>query len=321
MKITPTMKTKSSVILFLLPLLLGALRADVQLSGIAIVNPVDAEGHLLANQQLALVVVDRSNDGFAVNRSLALRIGDKLTDHVGDSDDVVVAANESAVLEQGVLHTIPGTASFYLEDGVNTGDRFGILFFDNLPSGSTTVTGETRYTFVSHESWVVPGDSSSFLFHRSPGPARLKQFTGLQTGFEVQQGIIPITYAEWIASHFGSGHPEAGPTDDPDGDSFVNRLEFALGMNPIIAGDKNTPVVTLERDPDGPYLMAEIRRPLTHKHIPVVAEVSTDLKEWQSGDGQVREMSRTESGEEEIIIFRSTVTEASQLFLRLATDQ
>lgn len=84
------------------------------------------------------------------------------------------------------------------------------------------------------------------------------------------------TYADWRMRFFSVATPQAGPTDDADGDGAPNLLEYALATHP--RRDSDVPLLTLE----GAALRFTRR---LEAQINYRVEVSTDLETWHfNGD-------------------------------------
>lgn len=63
------------------------------------------------------------------------------------------------------------------------------------------------------------------------------------------QVLAPLRgYALWASQHPALGELN-GPMDDADGDGVVNLLEFAFGLNPLLASREGLPVGGMEPDP------------------------------------------------------------------------
>jgi hypothetical protein len=84
------------------------------------------------------------------------------------------------------------------------------------------------------------------------------------------------TYADWRMRFFSVATPQAGPTDDADGDRAPNLLEYALATHP--RRDSDVPLLTLE----GAALRFTRR---LEAELNYRVEVSTDLVTWHfNGD-------------------------------------
>lgn len=86
--------------------------------------------------------------------------------------------------------------------------------------------------------------------------------------------------ANWRLSHFGSVANSGQGADlaDPDTDSLPNRLEFAMGTDPLAPELPPPPVIITEDSQD--YLSLEVERSLAAEGIALSAESSGNLTAW-----------------------------------------
>jgi hypothetical protein len=130
-----------------------------------------------------------------------------------------------------------------------------------------------------------PGDSSTAVEFAEPGDYRLRLTA---TAFDIDQSqevevTVYDSYSAWVDRVLGG--PAFGLTsedDDFDGDGVSNLFEFALGMNPTVADAGLFPIPTLAPFSQSLSLSWTTTR-LDPSEFAVVAEVSSDLKTWQSG--------------------------------------
>ncbi|MDA0811188.1 MAG: lamin tail domain-containing protein [Verrucomicrobia bacterium] len=85
-------------------------------------------------------------------------------------------------------------------------------------------------------------------------------------------------YASWAALHFGANAGTLGlPGADPDSDTAVNLVEYALGMTPTVADPSSLPNITT--NVNSTVIMSYRKGPGTADVI-LTPESSTDLKSW-----------------------------------------
>ncbi len=219
-------------------------------------------------------------------------------------------------------HGVYGTAAFTLGNGIDAGDKFAVIFFDNLASGSTTITGDTHYAVVTDPSWVVPGDGDNIQFQSMPSTGDFQQLAGIQASFQVGN-VAPVSYLDWASLYFNpTNAPNAQTTANPEGDEFANLFEYAFGLNPLTwSGDHpNVPVTTIASDVGGDYLITEYRRPVSHDGVEVSVEVSTDLELWTGGPLSVQLLSREVVDGDEVVRYRSTLSHQGRLFMRVTVQ-
>ena len=134
--------------------------------------------------------------------------------------------------------SVPGTARFRLfGNGVN--DR---LFASGGASlgGTVTVTVDTNYAPASGDSFdLVDGTISGAPALSLPAlDAGLVWVTNsfLSTGvLSITNGEAPAdNYASWLTNYPSLTGPNTNGTADPDGDGFINNLEFAFDGNPTV---------------------------------------------------------------------------------------
>lgn len=172
--------------------------AGIIISGTAISNPRKADGTtlLLPDNYLALVVLDKSGDGFAANTNFGLTIGDDISTFVGNADDVIIGSNATSEVIANTLVTVPGTVNLAgLGGGIDEGDQFGIFFFDGLAAGSTTVAaGTVSYGFKTDASWTLKADGTNTEF--GSGAGKYPQFQNVAANLQIT--AVPEPSSAWI---------------------------------------------------------------------------------------------------------------------------
>ena len=99
--------------------------------------------------------------------------------------------------------------------------------------------------------------------------------------------VFRDSYETWAGRRFAEAGPESARRDsDPDGDGFINLVEFGLGLDPSVPDSAAllTPFLT----PTGENAMVYFLPYLSDQYR-IVPEVSSDLLLWQSGSGHVEE--------------------------------
>jgi hypothetical protein len=121
-------------------------------------------------------------------------------------------------------------------------------------------------------------------------------------------------YASWRDAFFGLGAPAgSGPLDDFDRDGIVNLLEFALGLNPLLADGGPLTVLKIE----GGELSLTYAKDTSLGGIFYQVERSLDLVSWTPVPDQIESLSGS------VEVRKATVSMAPnlQLFLRLVIEQ
>lgn len=97
------------------------------------------------------------------------------------------------------------------------------------------------------------------------------------------------SYSDWVIRTFGAETPgQTGKNDDPDSDGINNLFEFALMMDPSTADSASFPLPAYDRD-DNALALTFTRNFVDPAKFTVLAEVSSDLKNWASGQSVVSE--------------------------------
>lgn len=76
-----------------------------------------------------------------------------------------------------------------------------------------------------------------------------------------------------------------GDLADPDGDGYVNLLEYALSGDPLAANTVTLPAISVTPLAEQHYLTLTVARNSNATDLNYIVETSTDLQTWQSGDG------------------------------------
>ncbi len=241
----------------------------VALTGTALLNARGRSGGALTSGQLALFVIDRSGNGFALIASGGLRGGEVVRRYLVDSDDLVVGKAISEVVFGTSL--IPGGVSFTLGAGVDPGDPFGILFFDGMSGDQVEVPDGASYTFVTHPTWIVPSRGS--VAFQEPAEGQLQQLEDRQAASSL---LTPdLSFSFW-ALQYGLEGVDVGALD-PDQDGQANLLEYVFGTDPLA---HNIWKHDFRRDPVTGSFRIEFTPRVGRVDGVVVVEGSSNLKDW-----------------------------------------
>ena len=127
----------------------------------------------------------------------------------------------------------------------------------------------------------------------------------------------------WTTTHFApSERADPAVTGDAvslGGDGVPNLLKYALGLAPRQQiGPEKLPALRM----DGQNAALEFERPLDRRDIRYIVEVSTNLKDWLSGDENV-ETRIIENGGTERVVARDRLPagEEKQRFMRLRVER
>lgn len=97
---------------------------------------------------------------------------------------------------------------------------------------------------------------------------------GSGLGFSYANDSLPD---DWQAIHFGSASPDAGPTQDPDGDGQSNEFEYAAGLDPNDPSSRL--VLTIAAVPNQPTQRRITFSP-RYEGTGYPVESSTDFATW-----------------------------------------
>lgn len=138
-----------------------------------------------------------NTDGSAVNgSSFDFGVGDSLLDSAtyGSSFELIGSSNVSSDFGQTFL---PAGFTFNLTNGVDTGDSFLVVVFDQADNTSTVATVGSTYRIWTDSSWVVPSDGDTVTFNQG-GLNRLTD----AADFTAQVVPEPATYAFMLSVSF-----------------------------------------------------------------------------------------------------------------------
>ena len=95
---------------------------------------------------------------------------------------------------------------------------------------------------------------------------------------------VTDSFGSWAQTHFNAGELSdasvSGPQGDPDGDAYVNLVEYALGMSPRAATSTAAPEVGV----DATHWIFTYSKPADRPDVAYAVEVSTDLVTWGEPD-------------------------------------
>jgi hypothetical protein len=130
----------------------------------------------------------------------------------------------------------------------------------------------------------------------------------------------PKCFADWRSAYFaGSNPPFTGPLDDPDGDSVVNLMQYALHRNPAGPDPEPPARQSTQRIGNQDFLALSYDRLKSTFDLDDIVEVSLDLATWQSGPLFTTGVSIVDHGDTETITIRDTtpMSPATPRFIRL----
>ncbi len=138
----------------------------------------------------------------------------------------------------------------------------------------------------SANRWCVPGNTNhSMVLKRlaANGVPRMPPLASNERDLVSEQLLIDWintelpsrkTYAQWQMTHFNSTtHPDAQPSENPDGDAQKNDLEYFLAGNPLV----NDPPYTTLGTTTGSLYSLSFAHPANRSAL---IETSTDFTDW-----------------------------------------
>lgn len=198
---------------------------------------------------------------------------------------VSIAATDAAATEANVSDTGLFTVT-------RTGNLSASLTVQVGTSG--TATNGTDYSTIG-TSVVIPALSSTATVGLTAIADSLAE--GDETAIlginadDAYNVVTPLTASAtitdkavdaWRYLHFGGNPPLSGDEEDYDFDGFKNLIEYALGMNPTLAGVVGQPTFSREEDSGTSYLTLVYARDTTKTDITYQAQSSTALSGWSN---------------------------------------
>lgn len=92
-------------------------------------------------------------------------------------------------------------------------------------------------------------------------------------------------WAVWRSNHFGvqAGNAAvAGELANPSGDGIANLLKYAFGLDPSVPNTNGLPSATIVQNAGQRFLEIAVTKSATATDLTIVAEVSSDLANWQT---------------------------------------
>jgi len=206
---------------------------------IAAANLQDGSGNLAPTSTVAVLVVDRGNNGFVDPQpGFLLSVG-----ATWGTDDKVIGLwdlRDSLSCSGNDRGGLCGETVVSYSDGIAPGQRLQLYWFPSLTLASNTlgITYYGKYTDTnsppvdSSDEWKMPwGGSTSYLQFITAAYGGSNPETA---GRATLLTAIPLTaFQSWQIQYFGStNNPAANPGVDADGDGQNNMAEFLGGTDP-----------------------------------------------------------------------------------------
>jgi len=212
---------------------------------------------------------------------------------------------------------VPETLALSLGEGLTITPG---VFYGSFSPASVSflwqfVSGPGQVTFSE------PTQPESDLSFSSPGIYTVRLEASAFGLSDSQTTTITVydSYSDWVLRTFGNETPgQTGKNDDPDSDGVVNLFEFALMMDPTTDDSSLFPVPAYDRD-DNALALTYPKNFVDPSKFVLLAEVSSDLKHWTSGQAVVRsEILSNNNGVQTIrSLDLTTSSQARTRFMRL----
>ena len=137
------------------------------------------------------------------------------------------------------------------------------------------------------------------------------------------------SFLEWITLFFSQKEIENGnmvqPKSDPDKDGYINLVEYAFNSSPLKQSQISDFAEISKISVDGNYYYAfSYDQRIDLKGLEIELEVSSDMKNWDSGDEYFKKISETFDAESGYVnkTFRSieTINSSSAQFFRIKIE-
>ncbi len=247
--------------------------ATVSILSTNVLNPGNADGSLLANGTLGLIVIDTGNNGFGVLKAGSVA----LNAFIGDGDDYVAGRLASVTVFGTVTMQLGGAVfSVVAPSPIRSGNAFQLIWLPGLTLADESVVGGQTYGQARELDWVIPTDGNDIV-------GDLVSAAGA-AGMTIS-GMADDAYTSWVEAHFSSAERSdaaiSSPHADPDGDLYPNLLEFVLAGHPKDAGDIGNVEAALHEQGGQTYLAFIVPRN-SLEQIALEGQASTNLTQWQS---------------------------------------
>jgi hypothetical protein len=151
------------------------------------------------------------------------------------------------------------------------------------------------------QTLTIPVNTDFFFTLLNAGDTRLTLSGQLVATRTI--GGTGATFADWVASRFpGDTDPQRiGPGADPDQDGLPNLVEFAFGLNPLVADPAQAPLRAGLDPADPGKRVLEFVRPKGLQGISYLIQVSDDLQGWGAltGTPQITDLG---NGNEQVVV-------------------
>jgi predicted extracellular nuclease len=152
-------------------------------------------------------------------------------------------------------------------------------------------TGSMAAQITGQEHWHINADEPEFYDYRLSNKSPAQKLLNVGSPFRssdhdpvlagVSLSVPEMDYDAWRLARDWKGNPDAAAQDDPDGDGLANLAEFAMNLDPLLAGHDLMPRGFLAKD----QCLFEFRRHRQARGVALIPEWSTDLFQWHEMPG------------------------------------
>jgi hypothetical protein len=241
--------------------------------------------------------------------------------------------------DSGIVGSVSSSDQLVITPGAPTNGLGGNFFFTDfdfitLPASvfiTLRFSDGSSYSFTSvisnasdYRGFIVDdGRLITRLHVNARDSFHYANMDNISIGFTAQGPVGATVFNDWVQAQFNTDEridpAVSGPGADPDGDGFVNLLEYAFCSNPKSPDSLERPVSGLS---EGALSIAFTRR----KHasdLAYVVEVSDDLQTWSSGGSFTQERSVTYVDAERdavVVTDRTPLADEGKRFIRLRVN-
>ncbi len=185
--------------------------------------------------------------------------------------------------------TPPGTPGFrWHEVRIEVRGNTAIWYINDLPIAE--LSPETVDLEFSTEGNIHLGNYDPFPGLVEPWQIESDMNYVIYSNVRVYSLPDAAGFASWAETNIAD-EAARGPEDNPAGDGISNLLKYALGLDPATVVDPSAlPFGQVEDDGGTDYLTLTATRNPEATDIALAVEVSSDLINWESGEGHTVEL-------------------------------
>ncbi|MEN8847083.1 MAG: sialate O-acetylesterase [Akkermansiaceae bacterium] len=172
-------------------------------------------------------------------------------------------------------------------------------------SGSVTLLSDGSFSYVPQADFF---GTDSFVYHSSELGGGLSSANATVT-ITVEE--VTSAYETWQTGTSWNPGDDQSASGDPDGDSIANLLEFALGLDPLVASFDGLPTLTASTGGAAFYDFNLAQPTMTYEVL-----VSTDLETWSEPA-----FATLTGGSTTPVSIPSSESDGGRLFVRLRVSE